>query len=338
MKTRNIGIDFLRILASAGVIGLHGLCTQQNAYTLYLYYLCGFSVPVFFTVSGYFLFQKAEITSEYLLRKILQYLRLILIWALIAFVFDDILLVYYGGSPKGFLHFLEILVGSFFTTNWLGHLWYLWASLLTYLLITLITYFFKDLPENSSKWWLAFLFLSVLLQLISYLRGKPEVAGTRFNALRLWTCLQYMFLGSVMPLFSNALKKLPLAVHFAVLLLFSAAASFYFYYICQKLFAVDFVHNMYDSLVMIAWVILIFTFFLRLEIKSKLLISLTNLLAPLTLGIYVFQSFILTFLSGIEWMEYPNGSIVKCGVAFVICAGLTWVLKKLPGSKYYLSI
>ncbi len=55
-RTRNTNIDLLKLCASIGVIGLH---TFKYDAAPILYYLCCFSVPVFFMVSGYFSLNKA---------------------------------------------------------------------------------------------------------------------------------------------------------------------------------------------------------------------------------------------------------------------------------------
>ena len=60
--TRNYGIDLLKILACFGVVGLH---TIYSKYTVFLYYLCAFAIPVFFVVHGYFLLGRKELSFEY---------------------------------------------------------------------------------------------------------------------------------------------------------------------------------------------------------------------------------------------------------------------------------
>ena len=59
-RTRNTNIDLLKLCASIGVIGLH---TFKYDAAPILYYLCCFSVPVFFMVSGYFLLNRATSTG-----------------------------------------------------------------------------------------------------------------------------------------------------------------------------------------------------------------------------------------------------------------------------------
>ena len=340
-KERNIGLDLIRIFACTAVVTLHGICTTAGTYTLYLYYFCGFAVPCFFTITGYFLFSKENISEMYLIKKASRYLRLIIIWSIIMYVVDDMLLVINGGKALGIGHFIEIFLGSLFCSNWLSHLWYLWAMLIVYICLVLIIALCRRLKINNYilKCWLIFLSVSIILQIISYINKRPEVIGTRYNFCRTWTYLQYVFLGGLIPNVYEAFKKhISLRVHTILFVCYSFAATLYFSFICQKIYMVTFVHNMYDSLVMIFWIIIIFTLVLRVKIKSKILTAAAERIAPLTLGIYILQSIVLAFFYNVEWMDYPNGSVVRCGIVFLICLGLSWIIKKIPGSKYCLSV
>ena len=338
---RNLQIDLLRIIACIAVVATHGLCTAEGTYTQILYYFVGFSVPVFFSLTGFFLFNKDQIQPRYILKKCANYLRLIFLWSVLVFFMDDILLLMNGRQAGGFSHFLEILVGSYTFNNWLTHFWYLWAMVFTYLAVLLILLIFRGKIDRKTilKLWMIFLGISLILQIISYSLRRPVVLQQRYNKYKIWTYLQYVLLGGTVPQFEEIIrKKVSLKVHLLVLIGWSAFTTFYCYYICTKWFKIPYYHNMFDSLAMIVWIMLILTFFKRIKIKGTLWTSVIREVAPLTLGIYILQSIVLGFLFPIEWMEYPNGSVIRCIMAFIISLSISWLINKIPKSKYLLSV
>lgn len=68
-KNRIVGLDLLKIIACLGVVGLHTIGKDSSEINRILYYLCGYAIPCFFMVHGYFILNKAELKCTYLIKK-----------------------------------------------------------------------------------------------------------------------------------------------------------------------------------------------------------------------------------------------------------------------------
>lgn len=79
MKERNQNLDLIKCIACLGVVGLHSVGMVN--YTIY--YLCDFSVPLFFMVNGFLMFSKEEISYGYAFRKILNLIKVVVLWNLL---------------------------------------------------------------------------------------------------------------------------------------------------------------------------------------------------------------------------------------------------------------
>ena len=75
MKERNQNLDLIKCIACLGVVGLHSVGMVN--YTIY--YLCDFSVPLFFMVNGFLMFSKEEISYGYAFRKILNLIKVVVL-------------------------------------------------------------------------------------------------------------------------------------------------------------------------------------------------------------------------------------------------------------------
>lgn len=65
-KNRIVGLDLLKIIACLGVVGLHTIGKDSSEINRILYYLCGYAIPCFFMVHGYFILNKAELSAHIL--------------------------------------------------------------------------------------------------------------------------------------------------------------------------------------------------------------------------------------------------------------------------------
>ena len=82
----NINMNMLKITACIAVVGLHTLQKDISLFNSVLYYLCGFAVPSFFMVGGYFLMNKTSVSMRYSLQKVLCILRIVILWELLYFL------------------------------------------------------------------------------------------------------------------------------------------------------------------------------------------------------------------------------------------------------------
>ena len=86
LKKRNIGIDFIKIIACIGVVLLHAIGFKASKFNNLLYYLGTISIPLFFMTNGFFILNKDNINIKYLLKKISKFLDIIIFFNVIYWV------------------------------------------------------------------------------------------------------------------------------------------------------------------------------------------------------------------------------------------------------------
>ena len=109
---RDHNADLIRIISCLGVVGLHSFQEHLESANLIIYRICGFAIPMFFLVSGYFLLTK-NVDFKYASRKVLSVFSVIISWNLLYFLVDSIVSIirretFEGGGtapqPFGMLH------------------------------------------------------------------------------------------------------------------------------------------------------------------------------------------------------------------------------------------
>ena len=198
--------------------------------------------------------------------------------------------------------------GALWETMW--HFWYLAALMILYLLLPLLyrLYVGDQSPDDrfSSlfRLWAGLALVGILAQLISYCIGQPF---QKFfcQTFRLWTWLQYLVLGGLAPrLRTRAEKRLPLPLHGLCLFLMTVYVMVY-----QNIVGRGLLHNLYaeyfyDDAFTVFWVLLLYTFLLRVPIP-RLLHRILEIMSPLTLGIYIVHPL---FLKAVR-TYYPSAGL-----------------------------
>ena len=86
---RNINLDLIKIVGCIVVMGIHSLILSDNpfegitSFFLLLNY-CG--VPLFMSITGYTLFNRKEVSTKQILKKITRYIKYVAIWILIIYI------------------------------------------------------------------------------------------------------------------------------------------------------------------------------------------------------------------------------------------------------------
>ena len=68
-RERNVSVDLARVLACLGVLTLHLIGRDSGSVAGCTYFLAGFSIPVLFMASGYFVLNRADLGYRYAARK-----------------------------------------------------------------------------------------------------------------------------------------------------------------------------------------------------------------------------------------------------------------------------
>lgn len=87
VQNRDTNVDILRIIACLAVVGLHTLGIGISRACDFLYYQCGFAVPIFFMASGYMLLARNN-TVAYSIRKISRLIIFTLLWYCVLLPFE----------------------------------------------------------------------------------------------------------------------------------------------------------------------------------------------------------------------------------------------------------
>lgn len=140
------GFDIAKIIAAVLVVFRHAVQTEFAAgtpvYEIVFCWLSNLAVPVFFTISGFLLFGKAEKPSRLPVKTVAKYLwrifKLYLLWSLLYFPFN-----YYFWTQEGmvttFAGFMQDYVRKFFLTSNVIQLWYLPGLLVACVLVFALT-------------------------------------------------------------------------------------------------------------------------------------------------------------------------------------------------------
>ena len=196
-KEYNYNLSFLKALACIAVIGLHTFMSNARI----LYYLCGFSVPVFFMASGYLIFGKEKITWKYNLIKIMKIIRLILLWCVLRYciVVDARFLLGLDTFDYEIEILVEDIIGSFIQRGSMWQFWYLGALILIYLMSPFMQKILEGITNKKAGLiciWGIFVVISVSIQLVSMCLGQP-IQKYVIQTFRIWSWVQYFIAGGV---------------------------------------------------------------------------------------------------------------------------------------------
>ena len=321
---RIINVDLLRILSCLGVIGLH--CFQEHliSINLIVYRLCGFAVPMFFVLSGYFLAtEENDVKSS--LRRISKVLLVIILWNFLfwlIYLIKDIL----AAQSISFIELPKSILKGFVQQGRFWHFWYLAALILVYASLPLISSLLrKKQKQRIIVSWVVLLSIGVTLQIVSEFVLHQSIQRLVIQSLRLWTWLQYFLLGGVLRVCYDkwhGRKKESLLMAFVMMLVVQLWQS-----LMGNQIAVLYGEAFYDSIFTVLWVISIFIFVMNMEIDKKLE-QFVVIVAPCTMGIYIIHPLLIRYLKRVLFPDSFIKSLLLFIVLTCISFGITYVLNE----------
>jgi len=164
MKDRNITLDLLKLFSAYAIVFLHLIVRDTMGMSVNA--VTRFAVPLFFTISGYFLYNNnpKKILSKF------YHIFYIFIGTFILYFSYEIIKLYLLGDTVSLYNFLKYLFDKkqlilfvIFncTTGIFGHLWYLPAIMYCY-----IIYYFINKTKIDYKICYIFAFILIIIQLI----------------------------------------------------------------------------------------------------------------------------------------------------------------------------
>lgn len=290
-------VDLSKIITMLGVVALH---TQRcsithDLYNPILYYMARFCMPMFFMVNGYLILAKIDFDRQYYKKKILNIIRVIVLWSIFGFFYSWILME--DGIFVAFKNLIKGLIGHYIIPTW-----YLFTFAVIY---TILLIGFKFIKKNI------IIFTLILGLLCSALAGislfQINKGGYFIQAIvpqrwRLWTWMFYFMLGYVMKIFSERFildNKLLMCVGGGCAI-FTGFVVVYQYKICFVKSGNMNSEFMYDDPIIIIWCMLLFCFIINLHLSEKISIFVekisTNMFGVFAVHEWINNLFKLTLL------------------------------------------
>ena len=321
MKERNQNLDLIKCIACLGVVGLHSVGMVN--YTIY--YLCDFGVPLFFMVNGFLMFSKEEISYGYAFRKMLNLLKIVVLWNLLIML---PVLVF----RRKIVNPVRLCLESLFQKGYLWHFWFFGALVLLYLLLPLLHKLLKDNPLLHGVVCLLLMCICILVSDISMVKGYSLQMFVP-QTLRLWTWLLFFLFGGLCyALLPGISKKLPLWIHGSLVLLFTILSN-----LVQKKAGLYLIHNrladlFYDNITSMIWYAVLFTSLLRLPIKQSVSGLITRI-SSLTMGIFILHPILLAGITSFYVPDSTGSAVVFWGMLTVISGIISYIMLKIPVVK-----
>lgn len=127
-KSRDISLDFIKVLATIAVVKLHSGYDGLAGSTIQ--YMCGFAVPLFFMVSGALALNK-KIMGGYYLKKGFNIIILMLCWLVPLYVLTVL-------KKHSLVNPIEFFFEPMFQKGRMAICWFLWALFFIYMLSPLL--------------------------------------------------------------------------------------------------------------------------------------------------------------------------------------------------------
>lgn len=286
-KVRNANLELLRIIACVGVVGLHTLYKSDGSI---LYYLCGFSIPIFFMVSGALLINKKELGIVYSLKKILTILALMLCWNII---YSCVYLI----INQQFINPIELMIRNFWQKDFFGHFWFLYSIIIIYMVLPFIKQIFQKLSRG------VFLTVIVIILMISIDFGNVLIQYNITQSLRIWTWFGYFLLGGVLgneKIKRKIYKVIEIRLGMISLIMFSIIIIWVQYFLGFKKLHIYLAEYHYDNIFTILWVSSIFILINLINMEMNLVIKT---ISKCTMGIYIIHPVVISIF--IKKNDYP---------------------------------
>lgn len=353
-KRNLLHIELIRIIAAYFVIFNH---TGKRGFFLFSVYergslqywvymilsiFCKISVPLFFMIAGALLLKKDIELKEIWSKKIMRMLAALVIFTAVAYVGLGIL---NGEETLSVADYIEKLY-----TNQISVIfWYLYAYIAFLIALTFLRAIVKIIRDVDYKYLIIiFVLFTAVIPCIEYRFWQGSISlysglspSWLFTNIVFWPLVGY-YLENVFDIKRCSAKMLGF---WALLSMVGIGLSCYMTYymhgvtgICDEDSSQRF-HSTFIVLPCIAIYIAV-KFFVEHRVLSNVARKIITSIGSCTFGIYLLHVVVKKYLSDLwrvfrhDWqMNKMLAALLFCVIVFVICYGMTWVLKKVPGIK-----
>ncbi len=290
-----------------------------------------FPVPIFFMLSGATLMEYSQrySTKVFMKKRVVKTVIPFLIWSAIAAVYCFV------RTPEAYTWGPRSIIMNIFQTNFMPVYWFFLPLFGIYLAMPILTKVQDKLKTFCYAIMIGLIFVAILPLMC-------QLVGIEYNgALTPPPVLGYMifvFLGYVLS--KTDLTKKQRYVIYAAGVIGWALQFFGTLWLTTPGGEISMVFKGYNNLPSVLQSVAVFVFFKHLSydgIKRRLpwFEKAVTVIAGLTFGIYLIHEYLIWLLPG--WFGWDAGSIIfrtlGAGLIFVLAAGLTYVIKKIPGLR-----
>lgn len=320
MNKRDTGIDFLKIIATFAVVGLH---TQRDLSTgiLFnpiLYYISRFAMPVFFMCNGFLIFQKEDFTFEYFKKKILNILKLLASWSIVTMILS--LLVDHDSLKQVVINGIKCFLGANIVP-----FWFFYTLIAIYFILLFL---FKKIKKRINIVLLVLFLIMLIIDVISLIyifNGGYFIQKYVDQRLRLWTWLFYFCLGYKLKTIENKLMKPSIGI--VILIFISAFAVMYQIFLCYNYLGRINSEYCYDNILIVIWSSCVFSVFIRFKYKfSNLILSISKY----SFGIFLLHGYFLHYFKLTSLVSNGVQSFVLWILLIVICFLISALANNIP--------
>ena len=184
---------------------------------------------------------------------------------------------------------------------------------------------------NYSTALLTTVILAFVMQGLSYIFKFP-LQSHCIQTFRLWTWLQYFILGGLIGKNHDMIgyiKNITFKKHTVILFIITGVIPWYQNFIGKLVIHNSYAEYFYDSLLTILWIIVLFTWVMKLSLKQWV-IKIIKYIAPVTMGVYIIHPIIIMFALKIVSVETVLTSFAFFGIVLVVAFFIAKIIYKIP--------
>ncbi|MBU3103161.1 acyltransferase [Clostridium gasigenes] len=327
---RNISLELLKIIACFSVITLHVVGIELSLFNSVLYYLAGCAVPIFFMVNGNLLLNKENISCKYVFKKIINILYVVFLWNVVI----NVLFLTQGHLKNPFIESIKSLLQR-------GYFWQFWffgALIIIYCCLPIIFKLFKH-KRKATMITLFFVGSSITIDLISLIRSSLGFSIVQIHFIqtfRIWTWFAYFLLGGIigkLEVKNYIMKNITTKKNMVYLIITTITTVIYQYNISRYVYKVLYAEFFYDNVFTFVWILSLFLFIYRLNIKNIKLIKLIEIVSYNTIGIYIIHVTLIQVIDDFYNFSRPVINIIMVLIIFLLSMGISIIISKIPFIK-----
>lgn len=329
---RNLSLDVLKILACFSVVILHVFGRKMNMGNSIVYYMATLAIPIFFMVNGFLLMNKEVITYQYVIKKIIRMVVVIVIWNMILSLGN---LVIKQELINPIIDSIKNLIqqGTFY------QFWFFGSLMVLYTILPKLHKWLKDNQKAYEIIVIVLFFICIAIDIINIilgLKGEKIFTSRVIQTFRLWTWFFYFLLGGYIGKYNLKIKNKEKLNSKIMGIMIISFVILYQYFIGKYIFKDFHAEYFYDNIFIMLYSVLIFMGGLNKKCeKYYVIIEKIN---SCIMGIYILHPFVIRLVS--KFYDYEN-MIVNIFVfllTIAICMFVSMIITKIPKLKKIITI